>query len=517
MSTTDVLIVGAGPTGLVLAIWLTKQGIPVRIIDKATTLATTTRALAVQARTLELYSQIGLGETIASRSAQLTGPNLWVGGSHRASLRFSDVAVGLTPYPFVSIFPQNEHEALLIDHLSSLGVGVERGTGLESFEEDTEAGSVKAVLQKVDGTTETCQAKYIAGCDGAHSAVRHNIGIGFPGGTYDQTFYVADIEATGRAMDGELHLCLDTSDFLGVFPLAKKGCARFIGIVRPSDNASPTATPCDLTFDDVRGRAVEEMKLENIRVNWFATYRSHHRVADHFRKGRAFLLGDAAHIHSPAGGQGMNTGIGDAINLAWKIAAVLNNRAHENLLDTYEEERIRFARKLVATTDKTFAFMTKRGWLAGFTRSLVVSYIMPILFRFKAIRRRAFHGLSQFILDYTGTSLSGTDNASGTARAGERLPWVQINGKDNHESLAHIEWQMHVYGTASEQLASWCKANGLRLTVIEWAPEYASAGITKDAAYLLRPDTYMALIDAKADPKNIENYFCQHQIHIGSD
>ncbi|KAJ3497455.1 hypothetical protein NLG97_g1892 [Lecanicillium saksenae] len=516
MLTTDVLIVGAGPTGLALAIWLTKQGISVRIIDKATTLATTTRALAVHARTLELYSQIGLGETIASRSAQLTGPNLWVGGSHRARLRFSDVAVGLTPFPFVAIFPQNEHEALLIEYLSSLGVSVEHGTSLESFEEDAAAGYVSAVLRKVDGTTETCQSKYIAGCDGAHSAVRHGIGMGFPGGTYEQTFYVADIEATGKAMDGELHLCVDTSDFLGVFPLAKKGCARFIGIVRP-ENSTPTSTPCDLSFDDVRGRAVDEMKLENIKVNWFATYRSHHRVADHFRQGRAFLLGDAAHIHSPAGGQGMNTGIGDAINLAWKIAAVLNNRADESLLDTYEEERIRFARKLVATTDKTFAFMTKRGWWAGFTRSLVVSYLMPILFRFKAIRRRAFHGLSQFILDYRGTTLAGTDSAAGAAKAGERLPWVKLNGRDNHESLAHIEWQLHVYGTASERLISWCKANQLRLTVLEWTAEYGTAGIARDAVYLLRPDTYIALIDAQADPKNMEQYFSQHQIRIGSD
>ncbi|KAM3497740.1 hypothetical protein MY10362_008918 [Beauveria mimosiformis] len=540
MSITDVLIVGAGPTGLALAIWLTKLGVAVRIIDQATTLATTTRALAVQARTLELYSQIGrLGEAVAARSAHVTGPNLWVGGAHRARFDFADVAVGMTAYPYVAVLSQNEHEQLLIDRLCSLGVVVERGTGLESFVEDVEAASVRAVLQQGDDDDgqdkEICEARYVAGCDGAHSAVRRIMGTGFPGDTYEQVFYVADIEATGPAMNGELHLCVDSHDFLGIIPLAGKQCARLIGIVTPpppppppsesspaasasaSASASTTTTPPHAsTFEHVRGRAVDEMKLENIHVNWFTTYRAHHRVADHFRKGRAFLLGDAAHIHSPAGGQGMNTGIGDAVNLAWKIAAVLDNHAPDSLLDTYEEERGRFARKLVDTTDRAFGFMTKRGWLAGLIRSAFAAYVMPVLFCFRAIRRRAFCGLSQFVLDYTGTALAGAGAAAaagGTVRAGERVPWVKIGGgQDNHESLQHIEWQLHVYGMAIEQLIVWCKANGMRLTVFEWVAEYASAGFIKDAAYLLRPDTYVALVDAEGDSRNIEQYFSERQM-----
>ncbi|TQV94700.1 PheA/TfdB family FAD-binding monooxygenase [Cordyceps javanica] len=521
MSSTAVLIVGAGPTGLALATWLTKLDVPVRIIDKESTLATTTRALAVQPRTLELYSQIGLGETIAARSAHLTGPNIWVGGSQRGKLRFSDIAVGLTAYPFVASFPQNEHEQLLIDHLGSLGVAVERGTSLQSFAEDADAGCVRAVLQKPGGETEACEARYVAGCDGAHSAVRHTLGMGFPGDTYEQEFYVADIEATGPTMNGELQLCVDSHEFLGVFPLARKGSARLIGIVTPSNSSSsssssssPASTTRSSTFDQVRGRAVDEMKLENIKVNWFTTYRSHHRVADHFRKGRAFLLGDAAHIHSPAGGQGMNTGIGDAINLAWKIAAVLNGQAKDSLLDTYEEERIRFARKLVATTDQVFTFMTKRGLIAGLIRSVFFSYIMPVLFSFRAVRRRAFRGLSQFVLSYTGTTLAGANAASGGVQAGERLPWVEINGDNNHASLAHIEWQLHVYGTASEQMVVWCKAHGLRLTVFGWTAQYGAAGLLEDAAYLFRPDTYIALVDPKADIHNIEQYFSKRQISL---
>ena len=170
------------------------------------------------------------------------------------------------------------------------------------------------------------------------------MGAGFPGGTYRQIFYVADVEASGPAVNGELHVDLDEADFLAVFPLKGEGRARLIGTVRDerADHAER------LKFDDVSARAIENLKVDVKTVNWFSTYHVHHRVTDHFRKGRAFLLGDAAHIHSPAGGQGMNTGIGDAINLAWKLAAVLDGRAGDALLDSYEAERIPFARRLVA-------------------------------------------------------------------------------------------------------------------------------------------------------------------------
>lgn len=513
MSKTGVLIVGAGPTGLVLALWLTKQGIPVRIIDKATKLATSTRALAVQARVLELYSQIGLGEAVASRCVKVTGPNIWINGTRRAQLPFADAAVGLTAYPFVGIFPQNDHEKLLLERLEQFGVSVELGTGLDTFSEDADTGSVHTVLKKADGSMEKCEARYIAGCDGAHSAVRHGLGVGFPGGTYEQTFYVADIEATGPAVDRQLHLCLDTSDFLGVFPLPGEGRARLIGVVSPEAGAKQSEQR-QLTFEDVRGRAVDEMKLANIKVNWFATYHSHHRVADCFRQGRAFLLGDAAHIHSPAGGQGMNTGIGDAINLSWKIASVLNNKAQDSLLDTYEEERIRFARALVKTTDRTFSFMTKKGYLANFVRSMFVRFVAPVVFSFRALRRKAFRTLSQMILNYTGTALADDGAKSGSVLAGERLPWVEVNGENNYGSLAEIEWQLHVYGKPCEQLAAWSKDHDIRLSVFAWAAEHGAAGLAKDAVYLLRPDTYVALVDAKADPTIIERYFSQRQITI---
>ena len=158
-------------------------------------------------------------------------------------------------------------------------------------------------------------------------------------------------------MNGELHVALDTSDFLAVFPLKEDGRARLIGTVR----ADAEHRHENLSWDDVSTRVIEWMRIDVERVNWFSTYHVHHRVADRFRKGRAFLLGDAAHIHSPVGGQGMNTGIGDAVNLAWKLAAVVHGRADASLLDSYEPERIAFARRLVATTDRAFTGVTSDG------------------------------------------------------------------------------------------------------------------------------------------------------------
>src|SRR5262249_27620295 len=221
---------------------------------------------------------------------------------------------------------------------------------------------VRAVLKLSDGEEETCEAAYLAGCDGAHSTVRETLGTGFPGGTYTGLFYVGDVDASGPAADGEIHVELDEADFLAVFPLKGAGRLRLIGPVL----WQPDPQHGELTFDDIKKRAIGNLKLTIAKVNWFSTYHVHHRVASRFRVGRAFLLGDAAHVHSPVGGQGMNTGIGDAVNLAWKLAAVLIGGAGDDLLDTYELERIAFARRLVATTDRIFTLVTKQGMIARF-------------------------------------------------------------------------------------------------------------------------------------------------------
>jgi 2-polyprenyl-6-methoxyphenol hydroxylase-like FAD-dependent oxidoreductase len=508
MTRDDVLIIGAGPTGLVLALWLTKLGVKVRIVDKTAEAGTTSRALAVQARTLELYRQLDLADAVVARGHKVPAVNLWVKGEPAARLTFETVGSHLTPYSFLQIFPQDQHERLLIERLEAFGVSVERQTELLRF--DAEDDRVTAHLRGPEGGEDVCEASYIAGCDGARSIVRETIGTGFPGGTYRQVFYVADVDASGRAVDGELHADLDEADFLAVFPLAGKGRARLIGIVRDqrADHADR------LKFEDVSDRAIDHLKLQVDKVNWFSTYRVHHRVAEHFRKGRAFLLGDAAHIHSPAGGQGMNTGIGDAINLAWKLAAVLAGRAPDRLLDSYEAERIGFARRLVATTDRVFSLVTAEGPIADFLRTRVAPMLLTKVTAFKPTREYIFRTVSQISLNYRGGPLS--QGLAGHVHGGDRLPWVRIDGKDNYASLAAMTWQVHVYGLASGALAGWCADHDVPLQVFDWRSEHDAAGLARDALYLLRPDTYVALVNPTGAAGVIDRYCAKRGIRIPS-
>ena len=504
MIRSDVLIIGAGPTGLVLALWLTKLGVNVRVLDKTAEPGTTSRALAVQARTLELYRQLNLADAVVERGHRVPAVNLWVKGEPAARLPFERIGSDLTPYPFLHIFPQDQHERLLIERLEALGVSVERRTELVSFTDGGER--VIARLRGPEGQEETCEASYIAGCDGARSIVRETIGTGFRGGTYRQLFYVADVEAAGPALDGELHVDLDEADFLAVFPLAGKGRARLIGTVR-DERADHANT---LKFEDVSDRAITNLKVNVQKVNWFSTYHVHHRVTEHFRKGRAFLLGDAAHIHSPAGGQGMNTGIGDAINLAWKLATVLAGHAPDKLLDSYEAERIGFARRLVATTDRVFSFATAEGRIADILRTRVAPVLFPKVIAFEAVREYIFRTVSQITLNYRGCPLSA--GSAGHVHGGDRLPWVPIDAKDNFESLAAITWQVHVYGSASAELVTWCASHDVPLHVFDWRSEHDAAGLARGAAYLLRPDTYVALADASGAPATLDRYCADHGI-----
>jgi hypothetical protein len=307
-----------------------------------------------------------------------------------------------------------------------------------------------------------------------------------------------------------LHIDLDEADFLGVFPLAGEGRARLIGTVR-DERADRADT---LTFKDVSDRAINHLKVEVKKVNWFSTYHVHHRVAEHFRKGRAFLLGDAAHIHSPAGGQGMNTGIGDAINLAWKLAEVLRGRASDTLLDSYEAERIGFARRLVATTDRVFSFATAEGKIADILRTRVAPVLFPAAAAFEPVREYLFRTVSQIMLNYRHGPLSR--GAAGHVHGGDRLPWAAVDGADNFASLATMDWQVHIYGTATAELTAWCAAHNVQLQIFDWRSEYGAAGLARDALYLVRPDTYVALADGSGAAGSVARYFADQGIELAA-
>ena len=385
-------------------------------------------------------------------------------------------------------------------------MSVERRCELVEYSDD--GTEISARIRTGQGDEAECRAAYIVGCDGARSTVREAIGVGFPGGTYRQVFYVADVEGSGPALNDEVNVALDTADFILVFPMAGHGRVRLVGLV--SDEGAERAET--LTFEDVSRTAIDALKLQVTKVNWFSTYRVHHRVADRFRKGRAFLAGDAGHIHSPAGGQGMNTGIGDAINLAWKLAAVLEGQAPDELLDTYEAERIGFARRLVQTTDRIFTFATAQGRVANILRTRVAPFMMPIAAHLGAATEFMFRTVSQTMLNYRNGWLS--EGRAGEVDGGERLPWVSADGADNYDTLSVIAWQVHVYGTANQQLVDWCTAQGIPLTVFRWSPAHEEAGLARDAVYLLRPDTYVGLADPSGSAEAIERYLSAREIRL---
>jgi 2-polyprenyl-6-methoxyphenol hydroxylase-like FAD-dependent oxidoreductase len=489
----EVLIAGAGPTGLALALWLTKLGIRVRIIDKRDSPAPYSRALGVQARTLELYQQLGdLGDDVSARGMKVAGLNFWTRGRRAARAPLAQIGEGLTPFPFVLIFAQDAHERLLIERLASLGVNVERSTELLRFEQ--EADRVRAVL-RVGNEERTCDAAYIAGCDGAHSPVREGIGASFSGGTYSRLFYVADVDAAGPPIDRDIHVELDEADLLALFPMDGRGRVRLVGTIR-DDVAGEGREP---KFEDVSGRAIERLKLEIHHVNWFSTYRVHHRVASRFRDRRAFLLGDAAHVHSPVGAQGMNTGIGDAVNLAWKLAAVLRGEANEELLDTYDEERRAFAKRLVNTTDRAFTIVSKPGRIAERVRTTVVPFLIPRIFRFAFFRRFLFRTVSQLAINYRHSALS--KGKAGKIHGGDRLPWA-----GNFAFVSELRWQVHVYGEVREELKRVCAELDLPLHTFPWTAETERAGFARGAVYLIRPDSYVGFADEKADPEALRAY-----------
>jgi 2-polyprenyl-6-methoxyphenol hydroxylase-like FAD-dependent oxidoreductase len=495
-----VLIVGAGPTGLVLALWLTRLGVTVRIIDKTAEPGTSSRALAVSARTLEFYRQLGMADPLVEGGVKVPGANFWVQGTKVARLPLDRMGAGLTPFPFALIFPQDAHERVLIERLNALGVTVERRTELVGF--DQQGDVVHVTLRQADGAEETCTASYLAGCDGAHSAVREALAIGFPGGTYSDIFFVADVHGTGTATNGEIHVDLGRSDFLAVFPMKGTGWVRLVGTVLERQAVANG----QLTFDDVRDRVVGHLSFTIERVNWFSTYHVHHRVASRFRQGRAFLLGDAAHVHSPVGGQGMNTGIGDAVNLAWKLAAVLNGGAADRLLDTYEPERIGFARKLVATTDRAFAIVTDQGPIAWRVRTRLLPLVAPLLFRLAGVRRFLFRTVSQIGVNYRDGDLS--TGAAGTVRGGDRLPWVETApNEDNLAPLTALAWQVHVYGEPQSGVAEACADQGLPLARFAWKPEMQRSGLMRGALYLVRPDGYVALAVPDGNAAQLDRYF----------
>jgi 2-polyprenyl-6-methoxyphenol hydroxylase-like FAD-dependent oxidoreductase len=502
----SVLIAGAGPTGLVLALQLVRRGIPVRIVDDARGPGEHSRAMVVQARTLEYYRQLGfarevIDDGIIVHDVHLRTCRRGQPARERVRLDLSNLGEGISPYAFALAYPQDDHQKLLVRRLAENGVQVEWNTKLERFTQSSDG--VEATLVSPTGET-TARASYIAGCDGAHSVVRQQLGLGFAGMTYDQLFFVCDCKVAAP-FTTDLLVTLGERALVLLFPIRSSGMQRLIGLIPPG-----VSDPENATFETIRPDMEALLGTQITEVNWFSIYRVHHRVAERFRVARAFILGDAGHIHSPAGGQGMNTGIGDASNLGWKIADVVRGRADAAILDSFEEERLAFARKLVATTDRLFTALVRGGAAGRSTRETLMPSLIALATRFAFVRHTLFRIVSQTGIHYRESALS--EGAAGRIHGGDRLPWVAAC--DNFAPLQSLDWQVHVFGTPDAGVDHLCRRTGIALHRFDWSTDAARAGFARDASYLVRPDGYVAVAAEAAQTAALETYVTKFQVAL---
>jgi 2-polyprenyl-6-methoxyphenol hydroxylase-like FAD-dependent oxidoreductase len=516
----DVLVVGAGPTGLMLANQLARHGVRMMIIDRHSGPAQQSRAMAVQARTLEIYAKMDIIGRALELGEKATAANMWANGRWTARIPVGDIGRDMSAFPYILMLGQDDNERIMGAKLRDHDVEVHWKTELVSFVQ--QPAHVDAVLKQPDGSTRTVRAAWVAGCDGSRSPVREMSGIGFPGAPYEHTFFVADTEATGPMRPGELNVYLWKDGFHLFFPMRGKDRWRVIGILpqhlRQRD---------DLTFEevvpDIRQEAGAALDFKSCL--WFSTYRIHHRAAERFRDRRCFLLGDAAHIHSPAGAQGMNTGLQDAYNLAWKLAFVVQGRADAALLDTYEQERIPVAQRLLNTTDRAFQIIVADGWFGTLFRTKIMARVAAVAMRFEFVRTLAFRTIAQIGISYPKSVLS--QNLPGLPKdapaAGDRFPWLKLkfdvgsSAKDLFGKLDDTRFNLIVVGQAPPATDALSLGDLCLVHLIPADPfndaELARVHVPQPSFFLLRPDGHIGLCGGGLEVEAIRQYVSD-RVHV---
>jgi 2-polyprenyl-6-methoxyphenol hydroxylase-like FAD-dependent oxidoreductase len=501
---TDVLIVGAGPTGLSLACQLERYGVDFVILDQAEGITPFSRAIGVQARTLEIYEQIGLAQNLVQQGVLAQKVKLLEEGEVRAEIELSKLGEGLSPFPFLLIVEQSKHEQLLYDFLQSQGRDVLWRTGLTSFTQDEKG--VCAQIRALDGTTQTLSAKYLVGCDGAKSLVRHELGLAFEGSTFERLFYVADVEINWEYGHDALMLCLARNTITAFFPMAGPQRYRIVGTFPENEERHEG----ELLYEEIERQIADDTKLalDITKVNWFSVYRVHSRRVNRFSQGRCFLAGDAAHIHTPAGAQGMNTGIQDGYNLAWKLALTLRGQASARLLETYHEERSANAANLLATTDRMFDFGASDDAFLAFVRLHIFPHIAHFALHFDAVKQYIFPLISQTGIHYRASALSEPTGANFTVQAGDRMPYFASGGTSVYDKLRAPKFHLLIFSNGMSQATMGSRYSALvDVHVLPLTPQAANAfGSTQEFSVLLRPDNYIALLQHGASVIEAELY-----------
>ncbi|WP_232628154.1 FAD-dependent monooxygenase [Methylobacterium sp. Leaf118] len=392
-----LLVVGAGPVGLTLACELARYGVGVRLIDLCPEPTRTSKALVVWSRTLELMDRMGCTDAFLAAGLRARGATLRSDGRVLGGSRFSEIA---SAYAFALMIPQSETERLLTEHLAGFGVAIERSVALTGFAQGPDA--VEAWLHHPDGREERVATPFLIGCDGAHSSVRHGLGLTFEGQAQGDAWLLADVrlDGPGAPAPDEIAVYLHRDGPFVIFPIPG-GRARIVATVGRIDPAHPRPEP---TLEDVRA-VVAARAGAGIRVAdpvWLAHFRIHERKVAQYRTDRVFVAGDAAHIHSPAGGQGMNTGMQDAVNLAWKLALVMRGEAAPDLLDSYGPEREAVGVMVLRNATRLTEVATLANPAAQAARNLA----LRVLLGFHAVRDRMAATMSEIENGYPDGPLS---------------------------------------------------------------------------------------------------------------
>jgi 2-polyprenyl-6-methoxyphenol hydroxylase-like FAD-dependent oxidoreductase len=522
----DVLIVGAGPTGLTLAAELAAHDVRPRLVDRAHDRVHESRALAIQPRTLEVLAGLGVTDQLLEHGNRAVQLRIHA-GRREVAVPLFDFGLADTAYPYLLFLSQAETERILVDHLTAAGTTVERGAQLVGLQPD--ADIVSAVLRHDDGHEEHIRARYVVGCDGAHSTVRTAAGIGFEGSSYPQTFVLADAEADNIEPDAA-HAFLSERGMLFFFPLGTPASWRLLAM-RPRTDPTPPDAP--LGLDEVQALA-DTYTDGTVRLHdpvWMTNFRLHHRAATAYRAGRVFLAGDAAHIHSPAGAQGMNTGIQDAANLAWKLAHTLRGVTDSALLDTYQPERAPVGAAVLRFTDRAFTIATSTNPLIRIARTRIAPALVPLVLKPQALRGYAFRTVSQLGIRYRTSPLSvnGPQAPRRGPKAGDRLPDAPIvhdgHSTTLHAATARPAWHLLLCGPTSAWPASELTQLDERhadLFTVHHLADTATPGALQDpggrarsrlglaasdtAVYLVRPDGHIGYRSGGNDLTGLHAY-----------
>ncbi|HZY35070.1 MAG TPA: FAD-dependent monooxygenase [Mucilaginibacter sp.] len=517
---TQVLIVGAGPSGLMMAAQLLRYGIQPIIIDSKQGPTDESKALGVQARSLEIYRQMGIVDQVLKDGKKAQGITFNRDGKQLASLSIANVGEGQTPFPFIELYPQSNNEKLVLDFLTRHACPVYWETTLASLKQT----SSNVEIQLQNGSLSTVlTAQWVIGADGAHSVMRRQLNIPFTGDTYDHVFYLADVELDNDELDDDcIGLFIANKGIAGFFPMPGTGRFRVIGKL-PDELDKKENPALEEVLPDIK--LVCGFNIKVSQNHWFTTYRLHHRMADRFREQRCFLIGDAAHIHSPVGAQGMNTGLQDAYNLAWKLAGVINNQIKPGILDSYAEERMPVAKTLLKTTDRIFTVIMSNRWYMRLLKAYLLPRIIKYAWSKPSVREEGFKRVSQIGISYRESNLNLHISQSTKIKAGDRLPYLKVYDEKKQEEADLHEWcgkpgfTLIVLGKLAETdlftLARWVTQNYGTMLNFYYLPysaknqrvfESFEINPNRAKSLIVRPDMHIGFMNDKVDMVLMDNY-----------